>query len=665
MIERLLIANRGEIACRIMRTAQAMGIYTIAIYSDADVNARHVREADEAHHVGGAAAADSYLRMDRILAVAKNTGADSIHPGYGFLSENAEFAEQVAQAGIKFVGPPPDAIRAMGLKDRAKKIMQDAGVPVVPGYHGDNQNADFLKRKAYEIGYPVLIKAVAGGGGKGMRKVARALEFDEALEAARREALAAFGNDDVLIERFVESPRHIEIQVFGDSHGNVVHLFERDCSLQRRHQKVIEEAPAPGMTDAVRAAMGKAACDAARAVNYEGAGTVEFIVDGSNGLTEDGFFFMEMNTRLQVEHPVTEAITGVDLVEWQLLVAAGEALPSAQEELSITGHAMEARLYAEDPSNGFLPSSGPLHTFDLEWENDYLLLDGETEGIRVDSGVGSGDVISPHYDPMIAKVIAHGSDRMAAMKDLSVALSTANVTGLATNIPFLQALLAQEAFQEERFDTGLIDRLGEGLTTRPEPSTPIKAFAMEQLLALGDEDDFPISHDPFAAMDGFQLVGRREIAHQLEIDGVLETVRLRFGPNGLQMQGEDEAFTLAVRRDEGVFLDDSGAKPVFNLQNEGHHYRFSLPSYSLTDEEKSVGDGTVRVPMHGKIIAVAVADGDMVEEGDILFSVEAMKMEHAVIAPFKGVVSGLAVAVSDQAQDGQVALTVQAEAETA
>ncbi|MEL6504764.1 MAG: acetyl-CoA carboxylase biotin carboxylase subunit [Pseudomonadota bacterium] len=665
MIKRLLIANRGEIACRIMRTAQNMGIHTIAVYSDADAHARHVREADEAHHVGGAAATDSYLRMDRILAVAKSTEADAIHPGYGFLSENADFAEQVGEAGIKFVGPAPSAIRAMGLKDRAKKIMQDAGVPVVPGYHGDNQTADFLKRKAYEIGYPVLIKAVAGGGGKGMRKVSRALEFDDALEAARREALAAFGNDDVLIERFVESPRHIEIQVFGDSQGNVVHLFERDCSLQRRHQKVIEEAPAPGMTEAVRAAMGKAACDAARAVNYEGAGTVEFIVDGSNGLSEDGFFFMEMNTRLQVEHPVTEAITGVDLVEWQLRVAAGEALPMAQEDLSINGHAMEARLYAEDPSKGFLPSSGPLHTFDLEWESNYFLPDGETEGIRVDSGVTQGDVISPHYDPMIAKVIAHGSDRMTAMEDLSAALSTANVMGLATNVPFLQALLAQEDFRAERFDTGLIDRMGEDFTARPEPSTAIKALAMEHLLGLEEEEGLFVGDDPFDATDGFQLVGTREMAHQIEIDGVLEDIRVRFGPHGLQMQGEDGTLNQAAKRDEGVFLDDSGARPVLYLQNDGHHYRFSLPTYSLIEDEKSGGDGTIRVPMHGKVIAVTVADGDMVEEGDILFSVEAMKMEHAVIAPFDGQITGLAIAAGDQATDGQVALIVQSREDVA
>ena len=353
MIKKLLIANRGEIACRIIKTAKKKGIRTIAVYSQADANALHVRLADEAYLIGAAPAADSYLRTGRILSVAKEAGADAIHPGYGFLSENADFAELTHDAGMIFVGPSPAAIRAMGLKDKAKEIMSEAGVPIVPGYHGSNQTPDFLKRKAYEIGYPVLIKAVAGGGGKGMRKVGKALEFDDALDAAKREAKAAFGNDIVLIEKFIESPRHIEIQVFGDSHGNVVHLFERDCSLQRRHQKVIEEAPAPGMSEEVRSAMGNAACNAARAVNYEGAGTVEFIVDGANGLTVDGFYFMEMNTRLQVEHPVTEMITGTDLVEWQLQVAAGEKLPRSQDELSITGHAVEARIYAEDPNAGF------------------------------------------------------------------------------------------------------------------------------------------------------------------------------------------------------------------------------------------------------------------------------------------------------------------------
>ena len=393
MIKSLLIANRGEIACRIIKTAKRLGIHTIAVYSSADENARHVRLADEAHLIGPAAAADSYLRTGRILSVAKEAGAEAIHPGYGFLSENADFAQLAHDAGMIFVGPPPNAIRAMGLKDKAKEIMADAGVPIVPGYHGNNQNADFLKRKAYEIGYPVLIKAVAGGGGKGMRKVAKAIEFDDALDAAKREAKAAFGNDIVLIEKFIESPRHVEIQVFGDSHGNVVHLFERDCSLQRRHQKVIEEAPAPGMSDQVREAMGKAACEAAKAVGYEGAGTVEFIADGANGLTEDGFFFMEMNTRLQVEHPVSEMISGVDLVEWQLRVASDEELPKKQEELTIDGHAVEARIYAEDPNAGFLPSTGKLIAMDLGEEID---------GVRIDTGVEQGDVISPYYDPMIA-----------------------------------------------------------------------------------------------------------------------------------------------------------------------------------------------------------------------------------------------------------------------
>ncbi|MEL6967553.1 MAG: biotin carboxylase N-terminal domain-containing protein, partial [Pseudomonadota bacterium] len=477
MLNSILIANRGEIACRIIETAQRLGVKTVAVYSQADAEARHVRMADEAYAIGPAPAADSYLRAGRILKTAREAGVEAIHPGYGFMSENADFAEMTADAGMVFIGPPPSAIRAMGLKDRAKQIMSDAGVPVVPGYHGDNQDPAFLKRKAYEIGYPVLIKAVAGGGGKGMRKVDKALHFDDALSAAKREAMAAFGNDAVLIERFVRAPRHIEVQVFGDGHGNVVHLFERDCSLQRRHQKVIEEAPAPGMTEALHHAMGKAACDAARAVGYQGAGTVEFIVDSADGLSENAFFFMEMNTRLQVEHPVTEAVTGLDLVEWQVRVASGEALPLKQEDIALRGHAVEARVYAEDPSNGFLPSTGRILALNLEPQS----LPGKAT-LRVDRGVDPGDAVTPHYDPMIAKVIAHSDTRKEALAALGSVLDRATIAGPKTNTGFLARLLEHPSFVAGDFDTGLIDQaLPTLVDDRPIPQTVLTA-AIDGLL---------------------------------------------------------------------------------------------------------------------------------------------------------------------------------------
>src|ERR671912_1946968 len=447
MLDSVLIANRGEIACRIIKTAKRLGMRTIAVYSEADAGALFVQMADEAHLIGPAAARESYLQVDRIIEVAKRTGAASIHPGYGFLSERAEFAEACEANGIVFVGPPASAIRAMGLKDAAKALASQAGVPVVPGYHGSRQEPDFLRQKAYEIGYPVLIKAVAGGGGKGMRRVDKAAEFDAALESAQREAASAFGDPRVLVKKSVLSPRHIEIQVFADKHGNVVHLFERDCSLQRRHQKVIEEAPAPGMTAQMRAAMGKAAVEAARAVGYVSAGTIEFIADGREGLRPDRFYFMEMNTRLQVEHPVTEAITGLDLVELQFRIAAGERLPFGQHELRMDGHAVEARLYAEDPEKGFLPSTGKL----------WALRFPDGEAIRIDTGVKEGDSVTPFYDPMIAKVIAHGATRDEALDKLSDALGKTAVAGPKTNLAFLKGLCDAPEFRAGRFDTGFID----------------------------------------------------------------------------------------------------------------------------------------------------------------------------------------------------------------
>ncbi|MDP2084622.1 MAG: biotin carboxylase N-terminal domain-containing protein, partial [Gemmobacter sp.] len=464
MFAKILIANRGEIACRVIDTARRLGVATVAVYSDADAGARHVAMADEAVHIGGPAPADSYLRGDRIIAAAQATGAQGIHPGYGFLSENPDFVEAVEAAGLTFIGPSASAIRAMGLKDAAKRLMQAAGVPVVPGYHGENQDAEHLAGAADAIGYPVLIKAVAGGGGKGMRKVARPQDFAAALESAMGEARTAFGNPAVLVEKYVEKPRHIEVQVFGDG-TRALHLFERDCSLQRRHQKVIEEAPAPGMPPEMRAAMGAAAVRAAEAIGYKGAGTIEFIVDSAQGLRPDGFWFMEMNTRLQVEHPVTEAITGVDLVEWQLRVASGESLPCAQGDLSITGHAFEARLYAEDVPAGFLPATGRL---------DHLVF---PPGVRADSGVRPGDTISPWYDPMIAKVIVHGPTRAAALQRLSDALARTQVAGSVTNLAFLGALARHPGFAAGDVDTGLIERDLPALLAQAEPRAEVTVAA--------------------------------------------------------------------------------------------------------------------------------------------------------------------------------------------
>jgi len=647
MIKSLLIANRGEIACRIIKTAERMGIRTIAVYSKADEDALHVRMADEAHFIGAAPASDSYLRSGRILSVAREAGADAIHPGYGFLSENADFSELTDDAGMVFVGPPPSAIRAMGLKDKAKEIMADAGVPIVPGYHGSNQGADFLKRKAYEIGYPVLIKAVAGGGGKGMRKVSKAIEFDDALEAAKREAKAAFGNDVVLIEKFVESPRHIEIQVFADGQGNVVHLFERDCSLQRRHQKVVEEAPAPGMTQEIRNAMGEAACAAARAVDYVGAGTVEFIADSAGGLSETGFYFMEMNTRLQVEHPVTEMITGVDLVEWQLRVAGGESLPAKQQELSLTGHAVEVRIYAEDADNGFLPSIGRLVAMDLGEDGD---------AVRIDSGVEQGDTISPHYDPMIAKLIVHGDNRDEALDAMEKRLRDARIAGPITNLGFLARLCANVDFRNQKFDTGLIDNnLDTLIASGPVNDSTVcaglgKLIEMQQQRLRAEHRQNDAS--PWNASDGFQLAGTRELDWHFILDGQMQSVRVRFQADGVEMRGEDDTWVQASR---SAYCRRDVAK--LYVLADGRQSIFEQARFEAGDDSQLVGgDGTITVPMHGKIIAVTVADGDSVEQGDMLFSVEAMKMEHAVLAPSDGVIAELSIAAGEQVENGISAL---------
>ncbi|MBB3692929.1 biotin carboxylase N-terminal domain-containing protein [Sphingomonas sp. BK580] len=602
MLPSLLIANRGEIACRVIRTARALGVRTVAVYSDADADALHVRLADTAVRLGPSPARDSYLRGDLILAAARETDAAAIHPGYGFLSENADFAAAVIDAGRVWVGPDPASIRAMGLKDAAKQRMIAAGVPVTPGYLGADQSPERLAAEAERVGYPVLIKAVAGGGGKGMRRVDEAAGFAAALASCRREAAAAFGDERVLIERYILAPRHIEVQVFGDRHGHVVHLFERDCSLQRRHQKVIEEAPAPGMDAATRAAVCDAAVRAARAVDYVGAGTIEFIADASDGLRADRVWFMEMNTRLQVEHPVTEAITGVDLVEWQLRVAGGEPLPLRQDQLAMRGHAIEARLYAEDPARGFLPSTGPLTAFRLGG------------GVRVDSGVEQGTVISPFYDPMIAKLIAHADTRDAARARLGAALAETVVWPVRTNAGFLVRALSHPGFAAGAVDTGLIERAGAALMPPDRPSEGALAAAAAELTGV-------------ALVPGFRLnaPARREASFLL--DGA---------PVSVAFAGGGSAGTPADR----ALITEAGqtyALAPFRAEGAGGG---------------AAGDGMVLAPMPGRVIAVEVAAGERVVAGQRLVTLEAMKMEHSLTAPFDGIVVELGAATGAQVADG-------------
>ena len=600
MINSLLIANRGEIACRIIRTAREMGIRTIAVYSDADAQALHVREADEAVHIGPSPARESYLIGEKIIAAAKATGAEAIHPGYGFLSENAEFAQAVADAGLVWIGPKPSSITAMGLKDAAKKLMADAGVPVTPGYLGENQDPAYLAEQAAGIGYPVLIKAVAGGGGKGMRKVDAAADFADALASCQREAAASFGNDHVLIEKYILTPRHIEVQVFGDTHGNVVHLFERDCSLQRRHQKVIEEAPAPGMDEATRADLCAAAVRAAKAVDYVGAGTIEFIADASEGLRADRIWFMEMNTRLQVEHPVTEEITGVDLVEWQLRVASGEPIPLTQDELSINGWAMEARLYAEDPAKSFLPSIGTLELFQLP---DHMG--------RVDTGVYEGAEVSPFYDPMIAKVIAWGEDREEARELLSEMLEDSAIWPVKTNSAFLINALDHPDFVAGTVDTGLIGRDGDAMTEEPVPTAQALTNAAMAMV-------------PRSLQSGFRLNAPDVRSAPFLLDGKRVEVELH-GP------GAEEP------------------SPAMLVAEGGSVWQLT-PWRAEGSAAGAAGDGAILSPMPGKVIAVEVAAGDRVSKGQKLLTLEAMKMEHSLTAPFDGVVAELNAAAGAQVQ---------------
>ncbi|MCS6627000.1 acetyl/propionyl/methylcrotonyl-CoA carboxylase subunit alpha [Roseibacterium beibuensis] len=670
MFKSVLVANRGEIACRVFRTARRMGLRTIAVHSEADADALHVREADEAVLIGPAPARESYLDGAKVLAAAKATGAEAIHPGYGFLSENADFAEAVMAAGLVWIGPPPASIRAMGLKDAAKKLMIEAGVPVTPGYQGEDQSVETLTAEAARIGYPVLIKAVAGGGGKGMKLVERPEDFASGLASAQREGESSFGDPRVLIESYITRPRHIEVQVFGDSHGTVVHLHERDCSLQRRHQKVIEEAPAPGMDAATRKAVTDAAVRAAKAVNYEGAGTIEFIADASDGLKADRIWFMEMNTRLQVEHPVTEAITGVDLVEWQLRVAAGEPIPLKQEDIPLNGWAMEARLYAEDPANGFLPSIGTLDHFRLP------------DDIRVDTGVDQGGEVSQFYDPMIAKLIVHADTREAAAEALAGACAEVEIWPVKTNAGFLVRCLEHPRFVSGDVDTGLIAAESERLTERLIPPALIAAGLADRFeekrraVSLGHEENtspwagwrgnslgFRLNSAPsmraVGAVDGERrevLLTDRQEGYASWYEAIVDGDVIKVAPGGVD----------ADRLTSGVWVEDdlvsSFERPdVTVLFSRGDALEFRDWRSAGASASGPASDGALRAPMPGKIVATPAKPGDIVTKGQPLVVLEAMKMEHALVAPFDGVVETIGAAVGEQVVDGAVLATVNPE----
>ncbi len=660
MFSKILVANRGEIACRVIKTARRLGIKTVAVYSDADRNARHVAMADQAVHIGPPAARESYLVAEKIIDAARRTGAQAVHPGYGFLSENAGFAEACETAGIVFIGPPPASIRAMGSKSEAKKIMEKAKVPLVPGYHGDDQSPELLAKEAARIGFPVLIKASAGGGGKGMRVVESADRFADALAGAKREAKAAFADDHVLVEKYLTRPRHIEIQVFADGHGGCLYLFERDCSIQRRHQKVIEEAPAPNMDPARRKAMGEAAVAAARAIGYRGAGTVEFIAD------QDGtFFFMEMNTRLQVEHPVTEMITGQDLVEWQLVVAAGGRMPLAQDQLRIDGHAVEVRLYAEDPARNFLPSTGTLVHLRLPQENAH---------VRVDTGVRQGDTVTPFYDPMIAKVIVHDRDRTSAMRRMAALMGGTEVVGVTTNAALLKALCAHPAFVGGEVDTGFIDRHHEGLFPEPQPAGD-RTFAVATLARLVEwQDVAPPESDPWSPwsrQNGFRLLdeghdevrwkdGEREVAViarrkrggaiQLELPGGAQEASVRRLDDGRLAigLGGDTFAAAAVRR----AANDGSIDYTLFVDGESRRLRLVDPLDVTQYEATASADAAVRAPLPGKIIDLRVKPGEVVSKGQALLVLEAMKMEHTLAAPADGKIKSVRYAVGEQVTEG-------------
>jgi 3-methylcrotonyl-CoA carboxylase alpha subunit len=647
MFNSVLIANRGEIACRIARTAKRLGMRMIAVYSAADAHSLHRRLCDEAYLIGSAEPRESYLSIERLIAVAKKASAECVHPGYGFLSESGDFAEACAQAGVAFVGPPAAAIRAMGLKDRAKALMEKAGVPVVPGYHGERQDAKFLKEKADAIGYPVLIKPAAGGGGRGLRRVDKNAEFEDALEGAVREVGAAFGSGRVLIEKYIAAPRHIEIQVFADRHGNVIHLGERDCSLQRRHQKVIEETPAPGMTESLRAQMGAAAVAVARAVGYIGAGTVEFVADSTEGLRADGFWFIEMNTRLQVEHPVTEAVTGLDLVAWQFQVAAGEKLPLAQTQVRFDGHAIEARVYAEDPENGFLPSTGRIVGLDLPGD------------VRVESGVEAGGEVTPFYDPMIAKLIAQAPTRDAALDRIANALDRTLIAGVRSNVAFLGALCRAPSFRAGKVDTSFIDRNLAALGAMPhDPDRAAAALGVARLLARDDTDAGAPSTEesaetgsPWAARDGFQLGGLRSIAVPVLIDGVGADATVTYGKDGMNVAIDGKAPAAEGRAFETQ-------EEVYVLRH-GRQTRVRLQDPSIASAEAGAGDGVIKAPMHGRVLELFVRTSDPVAGGQRLAIIEAMKMEHTLRAPFAGIVTELAVGAGEQVVEGAQMIVIE------
>jgi 3-methylcrotonyl-CoA carboxylase alpha subunit len=660
MFKKILIANRGEIACRVAATARRLGLKTVAVYSDADAHAKHVMACDEAVHVGGNSPKESYLQWQRIIDAAKATGAEAIHPGYGFLSENEDFAQACAKAGLVFIGPPASAIKDMGLKAESKRLMEAAQVPLVPGYHGADQDPALLQKEADRIGYPVLIKASAGGGGKGMRAVDKTADFAAALESCKREAINSFGDDAVLVEKYVQRPRHIEIQVFGDTHGNVVYLFERDCSVQRRHQKVLEEAPAPGMTESLRQRMGEAAVAAARAVKYVGAGTVEFIVEQPGGYDkpdEMKFYFMEMNTRLQVEHPVTEAITGLDLVEWQLRVASGEPLPLAQEDLDIQGHAIEARINAENPDKNFLPATGTLHVYRKPVASSF-----EIDEVRVDDGVREGDAISPYYDSMIAKLIVWGATREEALGKLDAALAEMRIVGVQTNVQFLRRVLATPSFSQARLDTALIPREADSLFKQDPIGVDMAVASAVAQTVLAEQD--AQSHDPFSRVDGFRSHGVASRRIDLQYAGQPVVAKLRYLDDGLQLKvGEGEAAALDFRRqpDGRIDVRYAGRREVVQVFARGEvMHVFGTQGATLITEldvlthssEGVAEGGRLTAPMPGKVVSVAVRAGDKVRKGQALAVMEAMKMEHTIAAPQDGVVDEVLYAPGDQVAEG-------------
>ncbi|NMM80296.1 3-methylcrotonyl-CoA carboxylase [Acidovorax sp. SRB_14] len=674
MFTKILIANRGEIACRVAATARRMGIRTVAVYSDADARAKHVAVCDEAVHIGGSAPQDSYLRWEKIIAAAQATGAQAIHPGYGFLSENDAFAQACADAGLVFIGPPASAISAMGLKAESKQLMEKAGVPLVPGYHGSDQDPALLQREADRIGYPVLIKASAGGGGKGMRVVDRSEDFAAALASCQREAINSFGLDAVLIEKYVQRPRHIEIQVFGDTLGNCVYLFERDCSVQRRHQKVLEEAPAPGMTPELRARMGEAAVAAARAVNYVGAGTVEFIVEQPGGYAHPEqmkFFFMEMNTRLQVEHPVTEAITGEDLVEWQLRVASGEPLPKRQDELRITGHAIEARICAENPDNQFLPATGTLHVYRKPPATSF-----ERGTVRIDDGVREGDAISPFYDPMVAKLIVHSDTREQALARLDEALAQTHIVGLATNVQFLRLVARSDSFANAQLDTALIPREEAVLFQQERVGLPLAAAAAVAQTLLRERARE--GADPFSRRDGWRSHGLVERRFEFDFGGTHAKASLAcLHGGGLRLSVGEGAgavsgplvFEAAGR---GIDLQYAGQRTLATVYAMGETDHVFTPQGATqivaidllahAGEAQDEG-GRLTAPMPGKVVSFAVQAGDTVSKGQALAVMEAMKMEHTIAAPRAGVVQELLYAPGDQVMEGAELLKLAAVAD--